>query len=130
MSAPPVINRAELPLNPKLVTAPAWPAKLFATAPVQRWLVLWEAAGVPAGPILGVDGALAHPQLRARDMLVEMEHPRAGHVTLLGTPIHFSETPAGPTAPPPTLGQHTEVVLADLGFNAEDIAALRASGAI
>lgn len=105
-------------------------AALFATAPVQRWLDLCERAGVPAGPILGVDGALAHPQLRARDMLVEMAHPRAGQVTLLGTPIHFSETPAGPMSPPPTLGEHTEVVLAELGFSAEEIASLRDSGAV
>ena len=105
-------------------------AALFETAPVQHWLALCDAAGVPAGPILGVDGALAHPQLRARDMLVDMVHPRAGPITLLGTPVRFSDTPAGPTSPPPTLGQHTEAVLADLGYDAAAVAALRAKGVL
>jgi crotonobetainyl-CoA:carnitine CoA-transferase CaiB-like acyl-CoA transferase len=104
---------------------------LFKTKPVSAWVELLERAGVPCGPILGVDGALSHPQLRARHMVVEMKHPRAGTVTTLGTPIRFSETPASPSMPPPMLGEHSDEVLRDLlGLDAEEIARLHASGVI
>jgi crotonobetainyl-CoA:carnitine CoA-transferase CaiB-like acyl-CoA transferase len=105
--------------------------EMFEERPVAHWIERCEAAGVPCGPILEVAEALAHPQLAARGMIVEMEHARAGRVRMAGTPIRFSETPASPTAPPPTLGEHTEEVLRDvLGLDESRIATLKARGVI
>lgn len=106
-------------------------AELFATRAVDAWVALLEGAGIPCGPILGVDGALRHPQLAARGMVVEMEHPRAGPVRFCGTPIRFSDTPAGSSTPPPVLGADTEQVLRELaGLDDAAIAELRRQGAI
>jgi crotonobetainyl-CoA:carnitine CoA-transferase CaiB-like acyl-CoA transferase len=104
---------------------------MFEGRSVAHWIERCEAAGVPCGPILEVAEALAHPQLAARGMIVEMEHARAGRVRMTGSPIRFSETPASPTAPPPTLGEHTDHVLRDvLGLDDRRIAALKARGVV
>ena len=67
--------------------------ELFRTQSVVYWIELLEKAGVPCGPILGVDGALNHPQTVARGMVAEMQHQAAGPVKVCGTPIRFSDTP-------------------------------------
>jgi crotonobetainyl-CoA:carnitine CoA-transferase CaiB-like acyl-CoA transferase len=72
--------------------------------------------GVPASAVRTVTEALADPQVAAREMIVPLEHVTAGSVRVLGTPLKFSDTPAGVRLPPPTLGQHTAAVLAEFGF--------------
>ena len=67
----------------------------------------------------------ADPQVLARDMLVELEHPTLGTIKNVGSPLKFTETPTTLHRPPPLLGQHTDEVLADYGYSANDIAALR-----
>lgn len=94
------------------------------------WLQRFEDAGIPCGPINTYAEVFADEQMIAREMMVETEHPALGSIRTLGTPIKLSETPLDPRRPAPTLGQHTDEVLADAGLSPEAIAALRASGAV
>ena len=103
---------------------------LFASRTVDEWLALCDAAGVPAGPILGVDQALAHPQVAARGMVQTLRHATAGDVRLTGVPFHLSDTPGEVRTPPPRLGEHTDGALAAvLGLTAGELERLRAAGA-
>ena len=66
------------------------------------------------------------PQVIARDMVVELEHPRAGPIRVTGVPVKLSDTPGAVESPPPVLGQHTEDVLSDwLGMSEVEVAELR-----
>ena len=88
-------------------------------------------SGIPVGAINRIPEVVDHPQVKARGTLVEMDHPRAGKVRMVGVPVRLSETPGAVRTPSPMLGEHTEDVLRGLlGMGAEEIAALKASGAI
>ena len=93
--------------------------------PRAHWLARCEAAGVPAGPINSVPEALADAHVRARGMVQELTHPQAGRVNALGNPVKMSLTPPVMAAAAPTLGQHTDTILRELGYTDGDIAALR-----
>ncbi|HKW79920.1 MAG TPA: CoA transferase [Casimicrobiaceae bacterium] len=93
------------------------------------WLAALDAAGVPAGPVLTIERMLAQPQLEARDMVVELGHPRAGSTQAIGCPIKFSKTPSRVDRPAPMFGQHTREVLAEFGFADGEIHDLLSSGA-
>lgn len=95
-----------------------------------HWLAVFEKHGIPSGPILSVREALAHPQTAARDMVVTVPHSTLGPVKQTGIPVKLSETPGAVESAPPRLGEHTDEVLASLGFSGADIQAMRASGAI
>ncbi|WP_433183161.1 CaiB/BaiF CoA transferase family protein [Actinoallomurus sp. CA-150999] len=95
-----------------------------------EWTEILTEAGVPAGPINTVPEALSHPQVLAREMVVETEHPGAGRLRMLGSPIKLSAQPPAVRSAPPGLGEHTDEVLAELGLTAEEIAAMREEGAI
>jgi crotonobetainyl-CoA:carnitine CoA-transferase CaiB-like acyl-CoA transferase len=88
-----------------------------------------EAEGVPCGRINSIADVAADPQALARDMVVELEHPRAGRTRALGLPIKLSRTPGKVSRPAPVLGQHTREVLGEFGFSESEIAALLAAGA-
>ncbi|XDZ65812.1 CaiB/BaiF CoA transferase family protein [Alphaproteobacteria bacterium LSUCC0684] len=94
------------------------------------WLDLMDAAGLPAGPILSVGEMLNHAQTLARGMVVVTDHSIAGSTKALGHPVHYHATPARVTRPAPILGQHTDEVLAEYGFDAEAITSLREKGVI
>ena len=99
------------------------------TRPREEWLELLERWDVPGGPVNDLAEALANPQVRLRNMVVEIEHPVAGRYRTTGNPIKmgFEET----FQPPPTLGQHTSEVLENLlGYSPEDIQSLEDADAI
>ena len=100
------------------------------TQPRAYWLALLDANDIPCGPINDYAQVFADPQVRAREMVVETEHPTLGHLRTLGSPIKLSATPADVTRPAPQLGEHTIEVLTEAGFGDAEIAALRAVGAI
>ncbi|WP_058364841.1 CaiB/BaiF CoA transferase family protein [Haloparvum sedimenti] len=89
-----------------------------------------EAHDVPASHVRDMAELFADPQIEAREMRVEMEHPTAGTVTMPGSPMKFSRTPATYRQHPPLLGEHTETVLREFGYRDADLADLRERGAI
>ena len=90
-----------------------------------------EASGVPAAPILTIDEAIKSAQAAGRRLVTEVRHPKLGAIPMVHQPVLFSAHPDMPTSPPPMLGQHTAEVLCDLlGYEAEQIAALQASGVV
>ena len=94
------------------------------------WLAALEAAKVPCGPINDLAEVFADPQVRAREMTVEMPHPLAGPVRLVASPMKLSATPVRYRRAPPLLGADTDEVLREFGIGADDIAGLRKAQAI
>ena len=104
---------------------------IFAQRSTRDWLELLEGAGVPNGPINDVAQVFAEPQVKARGVRVELDHPAAGKLPTVASPMRFSGTPLEHKLAPPLLGQHTEEILRErLGRSAAQIAALRAEGVI
>jgi crotonobetainyl-CoA:carnitine CoA-transferase CaiB-like acyl-CoA transferase len=94
------------------------------------WLAALEAAEIPAGPINDIPAAFASPEAVVLGMTVEQEHPAWGVIRQAGIPFELSATPAAIRTPPPTLGQDTDAILAELGYDAPRIAELRAGGVV
>jgi crotonobetainyl-CoA:carnitine CoA-transferase CaiB-like acyl-CoA transferase len=94
------------------------------------WIGAFEAAGVPVGPVNTIGDMLGDPQVAAREMVIEVDHPRAGRTRAIGMPVKFSEARADLTRPAPLLGQHGREVLTELGYSAEEIEALARDGAV
>ena len=96
-----------------------------------EWIALLEAAKVPCGPINNLREVFNDPQVKARQLLLELPHPTAGKTPGVANPIRLSASPVEYRRPPPLLGQHTEEILQKyLGVDADGIAALRAKRAI
>ncbi|MDP9884567.1 formyl-CoA transferase/CoA:oxalate CoA-transferase [Sinomonas atrocyanea] len=104
--------------------------EVLQTRPTPDWLAALDAAGVPVGPIQTVAEAVRDPQVLARGMVAEVEHPTAGRLRTLGCPVRLSRTPAAVRTPPPLLGQHSDEVLAGLGYSQDDLERLHATGAL
>jgi crotonobetainyl-CoA:carnitine CoA-transferase CaiB-like acyl-CoA transferase len=102
----------------------------FAAAPAAAWIARLEAGGVPAGPVRGMADVFADPQVAALGLDCTLPHPAYGALRTVGTAFRLSETPASLRLAPPLLGQHTDPVLAELGFDPAEIARLRAAGAV
>lgn len=93
-----------------------------------EWIEVLDAAGVPCGPVLTYDQALADPHVQAREMIAEMDHPIMGTVRTLGQPAKFSRSRSRPGRPAPWLGQHSREVLAWLGLAPGEIDELEREG--
>ena len=89
-------------------------------------LKLLEDAGVPATPVNTVDQVMNDPQTAARQMIERVLHPRLGEIPVIGTPVKFSRMRPGARTPAPLQGEHTDQVLAEFGYSADEISALRA----
>jgi crotonobetainyl-CoA:carnitine CoA-transferase CaiB-like acyl-CoA transferase len=99
---------------------------MFRTKAGDEWLRLLSEAGVPCGPINTLDRVFSEPQVAARNMVVEIDHPKAGRLRSVGDPIKASPMGEHPFEPAPLHGQHTEEVLSDiLGYSPQRIATLR-----
>jgi crotonobetainyl-CoA:carnitine CoA-transferase CaiB-like acyl-CoA transferase len=117
-----VENRAELT---RLLSA------VFKKRSKREWLELLEAAGVPNGPINDIAQVFEEPQVKARGVRMELEHPAAGKLPMVASPMRFSATPPDYKRAPPLLGQHTGEVLSEvLGKSQAEIEKLRAARVI
>jgi crotonobetainyl-CoA:carnitine CoA-transferase CaiB-like acyl-CoA transferase len=101
----------------------------IATRTVAEWCEIFEQADVPHAPILNVEGVMNHPHTRARGMVQEYEHDAYGAFEAIGSPMKFREGEA-PNDPPPLHGEHTDEVLAALGYDAAAIAELRTASVV
>jgi formyl-CoA transferase/CoA:oxalate CoA-transferase len=104
--------------------------RAFRTNTSAHWLKVLNGAAVPCGALRDISEVLQDPHLMAREMIVTLPHPTAGPTRVMGSPLKLSATPASVRTPPPTLGQHTDTVLAELGFATDEIAALRRDGVV
>jgi CoA:oxalate CoA-transferase len=104
--------------------------KVFAENAKEYWIELLENRGVPCGPINNVKEVVESPQVKVRGMIVELDHPKAGRIKTVNSPIKASLTPVVAQSPPPLLGQDTESVLSQLGYSPDEIESFRAAGVI
>ncbi|HLT90742.1 MAG TPA: CaiB/BaiF CoA-transferase family protein [Woeseiaceae bacterium] len=105
-------------------------AAVFRARPTAEWDALLARHGVPAGPINDLAEVFSGPQAHERELVRRLPHPRAGDVPTIANPVRFSGTPVRHETASPTLGQHTDEVLAELGYPSAEIAALRADGVV
>jgi crotonobetainyl-CoA:carnitine CoA-transferase CaiB-like acyl-CoA transferase len=91
---------------------------------VEHWIETINAAGCPCGRVMDLAEVFADPQVRAQEMVLDVEHPGHGSVRMTGFPVKLSATPCRVQRPAPGLGEHTEAVLRDLGYDDARIAAL------
>ncbi len=106
-------------------------AAVFKERSTREWVEALEAAGVPNGPINNIKQVFEEPQVVARGMKIEIDHPTAGKVPLVVSPMRFSATPLEFKLPPPTLGQHTDEILRSvLGMSEAEIAQMHAGGIV
>ena len=96
----------------------------------RAWIDALTADGVPCGAVRDVSEVLQDPQLEVRSMIQAVEHAALGTVRVLGVPVKLSDTPGAVRAAPPTLGQHTDAILREIGITAPEADALRADGIV
>lgn len=135
-----VITAPELNDDPRFATNAARMRNLSALVEIlngylakentETWLDRMEKAELPAGPVNDILQMHEDPQARARDMIVEVEHPKAGKVETIGHPVKFSRTPASIDLAAPLLGQHTREVLTEIGYDNTQIETLISSQTI
>jgi len=105
--------------------------EVLARKPGHEWVKLLMEAGVPCVPVYRMSDIFSDPHVLHRQMLLEVEHPRAGKMKQIGFPIKFSKTPCALRHPPPLLGEHTDEVLRELlSYPEEEIKRLREEGVI
>jgi crotonobetainyl-CoA:carnitine CoA-transferase CaiB-like acyl-CoA transferase len=103
---------------------------VFGAHPTAYWVEKLDAAGVPGGPVYTYSQTLADPHIKARNMVVEIEHPVIGRMKMLGLPVKSTGELAAIRQPAPWLGQHSAEAVRQLGFTDRDIDSLFATGVI
>jgi crotonobetainyl-CoA:carnitine CoA-transferase CaiB-like acyl-CoA transferase len=134
-----VVEKPEWLTDPRFVDLPARLRNVealqeeieavFARAPTAHWWERLDRAGVPGGPVYTYEECLNDPHVRARNMVLEVDHPVIGRMRAMGHPVKSTGEIAAIRRPAPLLGQHTRAILAELGMGAGEIDALVASGA-
>ena len=105
--------------------------EVFNTRPYEEWEKILNDGGIPVGAINNLAQVVEHPQVKARNSIVEMDHPLVGKTRIVGVAARMSATPGSVRTPSPSLGQHTDEVLREmLGMGKEDIDGLRSRGAL
>src|SRR5438876_665104 len=99
--------------------------KRFAAEPRAHWLSVLAAHDIPAAPVQTLKDFMDDPAVRHLEMIREYDHPELGRLRLMGMPLVFSESPTRDGGRPPLLGEHTEAILGDLGYDAAAIDDLR-----
>jgi len=103
---------------------------LFAAEPTETWLRILDEAGVPAGPLKFTEELLEDPQVLENEFVASFDHPLMGPVRQMGPMLQMNETPLRVQGPSPMLGEHTDAVLAELGYDAPAVEGLRAKGVL
>ena len=102
----------------------------FRTQTTGHWVKTLEKAGVPCGPIYNMEQVYADPHVQSREMAVPLEHPKSGSIRNIGVAVKLSDTPGSVRTPAPLLGQHTNEVLTEFGYEDTDIAAFKVAGVL
>ena len=100
------------------------------TKPTEEWIEIIDAAGVPCGPVLTYDETVKDPQILARNMIAEVEHPIIGPMKMIAPPTKFSNMDYSIRSPAPWVGQHTSEILDEAGLSGEQIAKLYEKGVL
>ena len=95
-----------------------------------EWLDLLATEDVWCAPVQAFDRLVDDPQVAHNDLLTTVEHPNGGDVRVVGVPMRFSRTPGTVRRGPPTVGEHTDEVLADAGYSDEEIRAFHDDGVV
>ena len=103
---------------------------IFRTRRRDEWVALLHTEDVCAGPVSTLDEVVRDPQFQARGLFQEVAHPRLGPIPQVACPVKLSASPGRITTAPPELGQHTDELLRELGYDPEAIAALRKDAAV
>lgn len=105
--------------------------KVFLSKTRDEWIKILLKEGVPCGPVYTISEIFNDSQVLFREMLIEMEHAKAGRIKQIGNPMKFSRTPGKISRPPPLLGEHTEEILKNLlGYSYGEIRKLKREGII
>jgi len=104
--------------------------QLFRTKTRDEWFEILSRKDIPVGKVYSLDEVFTDPQVLHRKMVVEVEHPSEGKIRQVGIAIKLSDTPGEIRGLPPVLGEHTEEILAEIGYTGQDIDELRQDGAI
>ena len=104
---------------------------LMRSRTTKEWITLLDAHRVMCGPVNNIEQVVRDPHVNEREMILDVEHPQAGRLKAVGTPMKFSRTPCRIERASPELGEHTEEILADWAvLSKEEIAELRESGVV
>jgi CoA:oxalate CoA-transferase len=136
-----VIDREDLTGDPRFRTNPLRTKHVKELIPIiseeiskkttKEWSELFDKADLPYSPVNSIKDICADPHIRYRNMLVEIDQPEVGRMTIAGSPIHLSVTPGEVYAPAPLLGQHTEEILRNvLSYSEGEIDVLKREGII
>ena len=104
--------------------------RTFVTRPAAEWIDLLLSVGIPAGPILNCAETLGSEHARVREAAIEIDHPVEGKVKSIGFPVKLSRTRQRVRWPPPLLGEHSDAILAELGYDEATRQELLKSGAV